>query len=78
MSFVPIKNAEAVQLDPRILCYADYYSMLVQTELDPEKQLKMDFSHKIANISAYQMISGDSKIVNSRHMWLGTIPRTGL
>ena len=51
----------------------------VQVELDPEKQLKIKngFFLKKVNISANQMKSGDSKGVNNRHIWFGSITSLG-
>ena len=37
----------------------------------------MDFFLKSVNISANQMISGDSKGVNNRHVWFGSIISSG-
>ena len=51
----------------------------VHIELNPEKQLKIKsgfFLNRI-NISANQMIIDNSKGVNNRHVWFGSISISG-
>ena len=51
----------------------------VHVELSPEKQLKIKsgFFLNGVNISASQMIIGNSKGVNNRHVWFGSIASSG-
>ena len=51
----------------------------VQVELNPVKQLKIEsgFFLNRVNISANQMIIGNSKGVNNRHVWFGSITSLG-
>ena len=53
--------------------------MYVDVELNPEKQLKIrsGFFLNRVNISANQMIIGNSKGVNNRHVWFGSITISG-
>ena len=55
------------------------YIVYVQVELDPKTQLKVKsgFFLKRVNISANQMIDGDSRGVNNRHIWFGSITSLG-
>ena len=54
--------------------------MYVQVKLDPEMQLKIKsgFFLERVSISADQMISGDSKVVNNRNIQFGPITSSGI
>ena len=67
----------------RVIAVSEYlesafHLYYVQVELDSEKQLKLKSGVllKRVNISANHLISGDSKGVINRHMWLGSIENT--
>ena len=61
----------------KLSCIASY--KYVHVELNPEKQLKIKcgFFLNRVNISANQMIIGNSKGVNNRHVWFGSITSSG-
>ena len=60
----------------KVFKFGNTVVLYVQVELDPEKQLKIKsgfFSH----ISANQIIRGDRKSVNNRHVWFSSSTNSG-
>ena len=58
--------------------YRNFVIVCIQVELNPEKQLKITSGFFLrVNISTNQMIIGNSKGVNNRHLWFSSITSLG-